>query len=404
MNTRLAAVLLLLACAVLTSGCDLRPNSHTLPGQVAVGRDGYTVTATFDNVENLVPNSAVMADDVTIGTVTRIAVSDWKAKVTMRLKRSTRLPANVRLLIGQKTLLGAQYVEIQQPVQPAGHLVDGAKLTEADTGVYPETEQILAGVSLLLNNGGLSQLSTITGELSRALDGRIPDTRQLIRQLNQVLAVADRRKQEFIAALTKIDSLAAKLRKEREMVADALDAVAPGLKALETERKQLVHAIDAVGHLSKVGNEVITRSRDSLEANLESMRPILNELAKAGDSIPEALKYLITVPFPVGTSENAFRGDYVNLFATIDVSVPSLTAAFLGDLPGTGVSSGSGASGVTADDILGNLPGAADGGAGEGLVQKSPSNQDTGQPGDDDSSSPSSAPDCGTLRDLIGGC
>lgn len=400
MNTRLATVLLLLACAVLTSGCDLRPNSHTLPGQVAVGRDGYTVTATFDNVENLVPNSAVMADDVTIGTVIRIRVSDWKAKVTMRLKRSVRLPANVRLLIGQKTLLGAQYVEVQQPVQPAGQLVDGAKLTEADTGVYPETEQILAGVSLLLNNGGLSQLSTITGELSRSLDGRIPDTRQLIRQLNQVLAVANRRKQDFIAALTEIDSLAAKLRKEREMVADALDALAPGLKALATERKRLVHAIDAVGHLSKVGNEVITRSRDSLEANLESMRPILNELAKAGDSIPEALKYLITVPFPVGTSENAFRGDYVNLFATVDVSVPSLTAAFLGDLPGTGVSSGSGASGVAADDILGNLPGGVNGAAGEGLVQKSPGDQDSGQPGGDDSS----APECGTLRDLIGGC
>ena len=401
MNTRLATVLILLVCAVLTSGCDLRPNSHTLPGQVAVGGDGYTVTATFDNVENLVPNSAVMADDVTIGTVTRIGVSNWKAKVTMRLKRSVRLPANVRLLIGQKTLLGAQYVEIQQPVQPAGQLVDGAKLTEADTGVYPETEQILAGVSLLLNNGGLSQLSTITGELSRSLDGRIPDTRQLIRQLNQVLAVADRRKQDFIAALTEIDSLAAKLRKEREMVADAFDAIGPGLKALETERKRLVHAIDAVGHLSKVGNEVIVRSRDSLEANLESMRPILNELAKAGDSIPEALKFLITVPFPVGTSENAFRGDYANLFATIDVSVPALTAAFLGDLPGTGVSPETGASGAAPDDILGNLPGSAGGGSDDGLVQKTPHNQESS---DGDSSGPSSEPECGALRDLIGGC
>lgn len=400
MNTRIATVVILLAGAVLTSGCDLRPNAHTLPGQVAVGDDGYTVTATFDNVENLVPNSAVMADDVTVGTVTRIGVSNWKAKVTMRLKRSVRLPSNIRLLIGQKTLLGAQYVEIQQPAQPVGHLAHGAKLTEADTGVYPETEQILAGVSLLLNNGGLSQLSTITGELSRSLDGRIPDTRQLIRQLNQVLAVADRRKQDFIAALTEIDSLAVKLRKERAMVADALDALSPGLKALEAERERLVHAIDAVGHLSKVGNEVIMRSRTSLEANLESMRPILDELAKAGDSIPEALKYLITVPFPVGTSENALRGDYANLFATIDVSVPSLTAAFLGDLPGTGVSPEPGYTGAAPDDILGNLPGSAGGGSGEGIAQNAPGDQST----DDDDSEPSSESECGALRVLIGGC
>lgn len=401
MTSRLLLVLMLLAGAVLTAGCDSRPNSHTLPGQVATGADGYTVTATFANVENLVPNSAVMSDDVTIGTVTRITVEDWKAKVTMRLKRSVRLAGNVRLAIGQKTLLGAQYVEIQRPARPEGRLREGATIAESATGVYPETEQILAGVSLLLNNGGLSQLSTITGELSRSLDGRVPDTRQLIRQLNQVLKVADRRKHDFIAALTQIDSLAAKLRKEQAMVADALDALAPGLKALATERRRLVHAIDAVGNLSKVGTEVIRRSRDSLEANLASLRPILDDLAKAGDSIPEALKYLITVPFPVGTSENAFRGDYANLFATIDVSVPSLTAAFLGDLPGTGVSSATGAADDT--DILVSLPGNDGKSTGPGVGEKPSGSERTSPPGQTPAPSPSTS-ECGGLRQILGGC
>ncbi|MFJ2759032.1 MCE family protein [Nocardioides sp. NPDC087217] len=401
MTSRLLLTLLLLTGAVLTAGCDARPNAHTLPGQVATGADGYTVTATFDNVENLVPNSAVMSDDVTIGTVTRITVEDWKAKVTMRLRRSVHLAGNVRLAIGQKTLLGAQYVEIQRPARPEGRLREGATIAESATGVYPETEQILAGVSLLLNNGGLSQLSTITGELSRSLDGRVPDTRQLIRQLNRVLKVADRRKHDFIAALRQIDSLAAKLRKERAMVADALDELAPGLKALAIERQRLVHAIDAVGNLSKVGTEVIRRSRDSLEANLASLQPILDELAKAGDSIPEALKYLITVPFPLGPAENALRGDYANLFATVDVSVPSLTAAFLGDLSGTGVSPTTGASEET--DILGNLPGNATEGAGTDSGEK-PSRGDGASDPEPGSSPSPSATACGGLRQILGGC
>ena len=79
---------------VSLTGCQLHPNDNTLPGQVAVGDDGYTVTVYFDRIENLVANSTVQRDDVTIGTVAKVEVDDWKAKVTLRLKRSVRIPGN----------------------------------------------------------------------------------------------------------------------------------------------------------------------------------------------------------------------------------------------------------------------------------------------------------------------
>lgn len=70
--TRAAAVSLL--PAILATGCSLQPNENTLPGQVATGSDGYTVTVRFESVENLVPNSQVLLDDVVIGTVDRKSV------------------------------------------------------------------------------------------------------------------------------------------------------------------------------------------------------------------------------------------------------------------------------------------------------------------------------------------
>ncbi|NHA01245.1 MCE family protein [Nocardioides sp. W3-2-3] len=167
--------------ASLTAGCSLQPNENTLPGQVATGSDGYGVTVHFEAVENLVPNSQVLLDDVVVGTVTDIRVQDWHAVADIRLLDSVPISEDARFTIGQKTLLGAQYVEVNSPrvnatASPASLLADGDEVPLARTGQAPGTEQVLAGVALLLNNGGLSQISTITGEshhcLGRATTGR----------------------------------------------------------------------------------------------------------------------------------------------------------------------------------------------------------------------------------------
>ena len=74
-------VLCVLVAVVVLGGCNLQPNDRTLPGQTAVGSDGYTVTVYFDEIANLVRNSEVQMDQVVIGTVADIDVEDWQAKV-----------------------------------------------------------------------------------------------------------------------------------------------------------------------------------------------------------------------------------------------------------------------------------------------------------------------------------
>ncbi|MCW2751416.1 MAG: Virulence factor Mce family protein [Aeromicrobium sp.] len=380
---------------VVLSGCSLNPNDNTLPGQVALGSDGYTVTATFDSIENLVPNSTVQHDDVTIGTVTRIKVVNWKARVTMRLKKSQSLPANATFTIGQKTLLGAQFVDVVDPSRPEGKLAAGATVTQSSTGGYPETEQVLAAVSLLLNNGGLSQISTITGELNKTLNQRVPDTRQVIGQLNRLVTTLDQRKGDIIATLESLNGLTARIAKERKTVATAIDAIGPGLDALNQERGQLVDATTALGHFSTAANQLVNTSQESLLANLGALRPILSEIDKAGDDLPKSLNYLITVPFPLDNTAKAVKGDYGNLFITLDASIPSLVGAFLGD--------GSASPSLQATDPVGAPVGADSGSTGSGLaglLGSGSAKPDSPTP----TASPSPATQCGLLTKLLGGC
>lgn len=337
---RLAA--LLLAGGLLGSACDIQPNDNTLPGQVAVGDDGYTVTVHFDQIENLVPNSTVQKDNVVIGTVGEIDVEGWEAVVELHLLDDVPLPKDVVFSIGQKTLLGAQYVEVSAPsvgeqpgdvAAPVAALAEGDVIGVAQTGTYPATEQVLGAVALLLNNGGLSQISTITGELSTALRDKVPDTRGLIRRANQLLAVLDANRGEIVSALESLDGLSAGLRKDEDRIATAIDRITPGLEVLENERTRLVKALTATGRAGDRAVRVVEATEASLLANLESLGPILTNLGKVSETLPDALKIGLTIPFPVMTTQNALRGDYANLFATIDLGANSLIDSWLGGVP-----------------------------------------------------------------------
>lgn len=328
---QLAVTVAAAALATAVAGCSVAPNSNTLPGQVAVGSDGYTITAPFDNVQNLVPNSNVQYNNVTIGTVAKIEVSGWHAEVKLRLKKSIELPANVTLKIAQKSLLGAEYVQIDDPTElPAGRLAQGATLRMTQTGAYPETEQVLSAVSLLLNNGGLSQINTITTQLNAALGGREPEARAVVDKLDTLLSTLDRQKSHVIDALDAINGLTKKLAAQRDVVAGAIDRITPGLKALNEERVKLVRAIDAVGKFGTTATRVVNITQSSLLSNLANLRPILEQVNKAGNDLPKALNYLTTVPFPLQNVQRALKGDYANLFLTLDLSLSTLAGSFLG--------------------------------------------------------------------------
>lgn len=351
MKRRFAA--LLAGAALATTGCSLQPNDYTLPGQVGVGGGGYTVTVEFNQVENLVPNSTVQLDDVTVGTVGSIAVKHWRAYVKIHLAKATRVPVSSTFSIGQKTLLGAQYVKISAPgessaptgLQPAAattgpYLHDGDTVDLTHTGSYPATEEVLGAAALLLNNGGLSQISVITGQLSTALQDREPDTRALIARTNQLLAVLDRDKGSIISALGALNRLSGQLAGNKDVLARAIDHITPGLAELNRERTRLVRAVTATGQLSTQAAGIVQADQAALLANLQSLEPILGRLGQVAGTLPDALKIALTIPFPAMTTSNAIRGDYANLFANLDLTLPSLAQQWLGT--GTAAPSGAG--------------------------------------------------------------
>jgi phospholipid/cholesterol/gamma-HCH transport system substrate-binding protein len=330
------ALAALLAVAVGMAGCDVNPRTATLPGGVGTGDSGYEVTAVFPTADNLVDNSEVQYHDVRVGTVTAIELdhTTWHARVTMSIENNVSVPANVEAEIGQKSLLGAEYVQLRDPAAtPVGKLADHPTIPLNRTNHYPETEEVLTAVSLLLNNGGLSQLRTITTELDKALSGREHTARRVLGRLTTFVGRLNDQKSTLIDATDTLNRLAGELADNRDTIAAALTHITPAVATLRQDRPRITKALVALGRLGRVASRVLNDNRSALQANLSLLRPVLTKLATAGKAIPDSLPLFVSFPFPVTTLFKAVKGDYMNLFETLDLSLDSVKRDFLGSLP-----------------------------------------------------------------------
>ncbi|MGV9540833.1 MCE family protein [Nocardia beijingensis] len=333
---RTAAVAAGLAVALGVTGCQWDGlNSLPMPGTEGTAPGSYEVLVQMPNVTTLTRNSPVRVHDVAVGTVSKIEVQDWHALVTVTLNPDVRLPANAVAEIGQTSLLGSNHLELSEPTDqpPEGQLKAGDVIPLARAGAYPTTEQVLSSLSVVLNGGGVAQLETITHELNSALTGREDAVRDLLPQLNELTTNLDRQTGDIIAAMSGLDRLGGQLAEQRDVVAAAIEQIHPALTVLADRRANITRAITALGELSDVVRRIVAASGEDLKANLRSLVPALKSLSDTGSDLTEALKILATFPFPMKNLDHAIKGDYLNLFMTVDITGKRLDSNFLTGTP-----------------------------------------------------------------------
>lgn len=380
-DARTALLGLLITSAVTVSGCSFDGmGSLPIPGTVGTGEGSYELTVELPDVGTLVENAEVKLDDVAVGTVTDLDVDAWHARATISLEEEIQLPANTEAKVGSNSLLGAAYLELSVPVAadagPA--LEDGGLIPLEQGGAYPTTEQVLAATSVLLNGSGLEQLRTITVELNRALSSEAgAGVRTLIPRLNSFVGALDDQREDIETAIDRLDELSGRFADDIDVVDVALDELEPALRTLSRQRTNLTAALNSLNGLSNVSTRLIGLAQDDLDGTLNDLAPVLQALADSGDAVVRGARYLFTPPFAPEGVPNACRGDYCNLFLTLDLSTQALLENFLGvpNVSEEGSSSAgdqagdNGGTGGLVDGLLGDLLGGLglDGGSGGGL-------------------------------------
>lgn len=317
-----------LCCALMaTAGCAFQGvNSLPLPGAVGRSSDALVYHVAVANVGTLEPNSPVLVDDVVVGSVRAISVVDWHADIELSLRPDVVVPANVVARVGQTSLLGSMHVALDPPVgqQPQGRLDPGTHLPLDRSASYPSTERTLSTLSTVVNAGGLGQIGSIVHDFTLALGGHAAQTRDVLSRLNDLVTVFDEQRDEMVGAIQAMDRLATTLADQQPVISHALNVLPGALDVLNGQRQQFVTALDHMRRFSDTTTGLVQDGGDDLVADLQHLEPTIRALADVGPDIDSALAFLPVMPFGQNLIDRGIKGDYMNLFAVFDLTVPRL--------------------------------------------------------------------------------
>ncbi|MGY4711634.1 MCE family protein [Mycolicibacterium sp. CBM1] len=313
--------------AVTASGCAFQGvNSLPLPGAVGRGSDASVYHVEIANTATLEPNSPVMINDVVVGSVRKLTVKNWHADVEFSVKPDIAVPANAVAAVGQTSLLGSMHLSLNPPIgqAPSGRLTPGATIPLNDSSTYPTTEQTLSSLAAVVNGGGLGQIGDVIHNFSTAVSGNEAAFRDLITRLDTFVGTLDAQRDNIVSAIQSLNRLASTFAGQRDVLTTALEKIPPALDVLIKERPTLTTALQRLGTFSDTANKLVNDSQADLVANLKNLEPAIKAFADVGPNLDQVIEFAGHFPFTQQFMDRAIRGDYYNLYATVDFTIPRL--------------------------------------------------------------------------------
>lgn len=305
---------------LLASSCGL--SLQSLPKIGGVSGPTYGLRATFANVVNLPTNAQVRLGAFSVGYVSSIGLKDFQAVVTMRIKKSVKLPVDTTAAIHFDTPLGEDFVQLQPPDSSAlvgPYLTDGTAIPEALTSTAPSVEDALGALGALLNGGGIDQLQTIITQTNLALNGNQGQIRNLLESLNATVTSFAQNSPAIDNALSAIASLSQVLNQGRDTITNGIASLGPAVQVLGQENQDLASLLGNLSNLSAAANNIIEQSATGTVATVKALQPLIAQLLSVQQQLAPALSAVDT--FEKNTPAVA-PGDYVQLGIQSTIQVP----------------------------------------------------------------------------------
>ena len=327
----------LLATAVMLASCGWHGADNVpMPGGPGTGRNHMTIYVQMPDTLALNANSRVTVADAHVGTVRGIELKDWVATLTLNLRPDLKLPANTLAKIGQTSLLGTQQVELDMPPNPSAELLrSGDTIPLQNASAFPTTERVLASVSTVMRGGGIPNLETIQTEVNNVLNGRTDQIRDFLGRLNTFTAELNKQTDDIIHAIDAGNRLLSIVGGRNNTLDQVLSDMPPLIKHFSQTRDLFANTTEAVGRFSGVTDQLMSDTQSDFEKNLRQMQFTLKQLDLAAPYMIGALRFMMTAPFSIDNIAKVVRGDYMNISATVDLTLSSIDN---GVLTGTGFS------------------------------------------------------------------
>jgi phospholipid/cholesterol/gamma-HCH transport system substrate-binding protein len=260
--------------------------SCSLPGRV---EGPVELTATFDDVGDLVSGHSVQVADVRVGSITGIKLTDdFRAEVTMRVKDDLDLPANSLAVLRTTSLLGEKFIELRPPREgeksepgpgcDAEFLDDGC--TIVTTQKSPELEFVALEAVEVLGGVVASDLSTVIETGSVGFGGRAAELGSLIDSLSVVSGTLADQTGNVLTIIDGLDRATATLASGAERVDALLVNLADTVEVLSDNRELTLQTLEDLTRLARAQNEIVFEPfRDDIDRQIQQLDAILATVA-----------------------------------------------------------------------------------------------------------------------------
>jgi len=258
----------------------------------------YTVVAHFHDSGGMYAGGLVSYRGVRVGQVHKLVLTHDGVDAYLDIDRGWdgRIPADTLAVVGNRSAVGEQYVDLQPRTGQGPYLHDGSQIAMADTRTPLPTQKLLADVSTTVESVNKKSLSTTVRELGTAFAGTGPDLQRIIDTGTAFIDEANR----------NFDVTTALIRNSNTVLhgqiasADAIRSFARDLKlfsgALVGHDRDLRRVIDN-------GSVTATQLRTFLDDNKVHLAGLLNNLVTTGDIVVQHLpglrQVLVLYPYVV---------------------------------------------------------------------------------------------------------
>ena len=306
-RARRAVAALLLPLALGLSGCTMSGGSSTIGA-----------SAVFSDVDQLVPGAQVQMAGVPVGSVSVITLDGSRAKVSMTLQRSARVPADVTAALDQTTVLGENFVDLLPrrggDATHAALLRDGA--TIARTSVIPEAEQLVGAGAQVFGSVSDSELAAIIDAGGQGFNGEAADLRQLLNDFATVAAGYAGQTGQITSLIGNLDTLGSGLSPSAQQDAQALTNLAQTVSVLSAQSGRFATLLGALDNLAGQGHAILEATYPQIADQLTALYATAHQLAQHQQDLAG---FLTQLPVHNATTNAITVDDYVQVLENLIV-------------------------------------------------------------------------------------
>jgi phospholipid/cholesterol/gamma-HCH transport system substrate-binding protein len=343
-------------------------------GAVPLSPKGYRVKLSVQEATQLATQADVRISGVPVGKVVKLERDGGRTLATVEIEpRIAPLPADVRVILRQKTILGETFVEMTPGTKGAPRLREGATLPARQAQSTVELDEVLQSLDApsrqdlqawltgfaaatggraqnindiagtlpaVVQDGGdllgtlaqqrraVSQLVADAGTVFGTIGARDRATRQIITAGDSVLRTTASRQADLRATVRAVPPFLTALRGAAGPAAGLSEELTPSLRTLRPVARSLKGTVEGAARL---GTQLSATARqlDPVIAAAETGLPATGEVLRATGPLLDRVSPLAGDLVPIAQFLEAYKADFTRSWAYA-ASATAATAASAG--------------------------------------------------------------------------